>query len=125
MCSTCWAPLHSREHTVTSLREWAETYRQLGYAIVPIRPGQKRPTDKEWTRHSFAPHEFFEGCNIGIQSGRLSNDLVCIDIDSQDALQKADQFLPQTDLMEGRPGKPKSHRWYRVMNIPHDLVTVP
>ena len=72
----------------------------------------------EWTRKSCEPKDFFPGCNIGIQTGRLSGDLVCVDIDSQDALDLADDYLPATGMIEGRPGKPRSHRRYRVINIP-------
>jgi transposase InsO family protein len=45
---------------------------------------------------------------------RLSGDLVCVDIDNTHALTLADNLLPQTSMIEGRPGKPSSHRWYRV-----------
>ena len=108
-----------------SLRQSAEVYRRRGFAIVRILPGQKRPTDPAWTLYSFEPHEFSKGCNIGIQSGRLSGDLVCIDIDSFEVLRRADEFLPRTGMIEGRPGKRRSHRWYRVVNIPPELTAAP
>jgi hypothetical protein len=61
--------------------QWAEIYRQWGLAIVRIQPGQKRPTDRGWTRESHEPGDFYEGCSIGIQAGSLSGDLVCVDIE--------------------------------------------
>jgi hypothetical protein len=107
---------------MTSLREWAQKYRRLGFAIVPIRRGQKRPTQKGWNRKSFEPDDFAQGDNIGIQSGRLSGDLVCVDIDSRKALELADKYLPPRGMVEGRPNKRRSHRWYRVINIPAELT---
>src|SRR5262249_51374827 len=59
--------------------------------------------------------------SIGIQSGRLSNDLVCVDLDDPSTLADADRYLPPTEMVEGRPGKPQSHRWYRVVNVPDHL----
>jgi hypothetical protein len=46
--------------------------------------------------------------------------LVCIDLDTPDALQLADEHLPATGMIEGRPGKLRSHRYYRVIDIPED-----
>src|SRR4051794_29134550 len=97
-----------------SILESAATYRDLGFALARIKPGKKRPTNKGWTRHSADPASFTERNGIGIQSGRLSGDLVCVDLDSQDALALADQYLPPTRMVEGRPSKRRSHRWYRV-----------
>jgi P4 family phage/plasmid primase-like protien len=49
--------------------------------------------------------------------------VVCVDLDAQDAIAKADQFLPPTGMIDGRPGKPRSHRWYRVTNIPPEMTS--
>ena len=37
----------------------------------------------------------------------------------------ADEYLPTTGMVEGRPGKRRSHRWYRVINIPPELTAAP
>jgi hypothetical protein len=66
------------------------------------------------------PEEFGPTDSIGILSGRLSGDLVCVDIDCSAALTAADRYLPRTSMEEGRPGKPRSHRWYRVKDIPQE-----
>jgi hypothetical protein len=39
---------------------------------------------------------------------------VIIDLDDREALRWADFHLPATDMIEGRPGKPRSHRCYLV-----------
>lgn len=103
-------------------QQWAKEYMRRGYAIARIRENQKRPTDKGWTTRSAHPDEFRESDNLGIMCGRLSQDLVCIDIDNHAVLEDADAFLPTTDMVEGRPGKPASHRYYHVINILPDYV---
>lgn len=100
-----------------SVHQWAEEYRGRGLAICAIPAGEKRPIRKNWNRQSCEPKDIPAGWNVGIQTGRLSGDLVCVDIDCHEALAKADDFLPPTNMVEGRPGKPKSHRWYRVTDL--------
>jgi hypothetical protein len=102
----------------TTIREWAHAYRERGFALARLRPGEKQPTDLAWTRKSCEPSDYSDGCNIGVQSGRLSGDLVCVDIDAHEAVVGADRYLPGTAMVDGREGKPRSHRWYRVADIP-------
>jgi hypothetical protein len=101
-----------------SIVQACHEYRARGLALVRIRPGQKRPSDANWTRRSAEPGDFSEEDSVGIQTGRLSDDLVCLDLDCHHALARADDFLPKTEMEEGRPGKPRSHRYYRVRDIP-------
>jgi hypothetical protein len=100
------------------ITEWATEYRRRGLAVCRVSPGEKRPTYKDWTLKSLEPGDFGPDDSIGIISGRLSGDLVCVDIDYFEALAEADRFLPGTGMEEGRPGKPRSHRWFRVTDIP-------
>jgi hypothetical protein len=104
------------------IHDWAVLYLNRGFAIARIKPGEKRPREKGWNLQSFDPDALREVDNVGIQAGRLSGDLVCVDLDSRHALALADQYLPPTGMVEGRPGKPRSHRWYRVENIPSPLI---
>src|SRR5689334_20996079 len=101
----------------------AAEYIGRGYAVCKIAPGEKRPTYKGWNLASLSPEDFPNGCNIGILGGPLSSNLVCIDLDSPEAIKLADEFLPWTGMVEGRPGKPCSHRWYRVTDIPPELIS--
>src|SRR5205823_2829593 len=105
-------------HMLESIQEWAAEYRKRGLAICRLRPGEKKPMYKAWTQSSLEPEDFGPDDNIGILSGRLSSDIVCVDIDCQEALAEADDYLPGTGMVEGRPGKPRSHRWYRVADVP-------
>jgi hypothetical protein len=104
-----------------AVQTWARRYRTMGLAVCRVQPGEKRPTYGGWNRHSLEPEDFREGDNIGLQTGPLSGNLVCVDIDHPDALGVTDRFLPPTSMMEGRPGKRSSHRWYIVKDVPNDL----
>jgi hypothetical protein len=110
---------------VTNVQEWAKEYEARGYALARIIPGAKRPDYAGWTKRSFPAQAFAETDNIGIQSGGRSGNLVCIDLDSREAVAAADRFLPATDMVDGREGKPKSHRWFRVTDIPPELTARP
>jgi hypothetical protein len=108
-----------------SVQEWAKAYRDMGLAVCRIEPGEKRPLYKDWNLRSLEPGDFREDDNIGIQSGRLSGDLVTIDLDVPEAVSLAPQYLPPTNSVEGRPGKPCSHWRYRVKDIPPPLAARP
>lgn len=50
--------------------------------------------------------------NVGIILGEPSSWLVDVDLDCPDAIELADQYLPPTPAITGRPSTPNSHRWY-------------
>jgi Bifunctional DNA primase/polymerase, N-terminal len=50
--------------------------------------------------------------NVGIILGEPSGWLVDVDLDCPEAIELADQFLPPTPAITGRPSAPRSHRWY-------------
>jgi P4 family phage/plasmid primase-like protien len=52
--------------------------------------------------------------NVGVLLGEPSGWLIDIDLDHPRAVELAAQFLPSTPAVSGRPGKPRSHWWYRV-----------
>src|SRR5204863_1445173 len=93
----------------------AKRLRQRGYAIVWIREGDKRPRANGWTLRSQEPENYTLGSNLGLMTGPLSGNLVCVDLDSPEALRLADEHLPETSMVDGRTGKPRSHRWYRIV----------
>lgn len=104
----------------------AADYVAAGFAVCQLRPGEKRPTAKGWTTRSAKPSDFRPGDGVGLLCGPLSSGhraghaLVCVDIDAAELTGEADVILPATDMIDGRSGKPRSHRWYLV-----DLATVP
>lgn len=81
-----------------SINEYAAAYRQRGFAVCRLRPGEKSPTYAKWNLSSLSPEDFGPGDSIGIVSGRLSGDLVCLDIDCPRALADADRYLPGTAM---------------------------
>jgi hypothetical protein len=105
--------------------------RSRGFAVCRIEPGQKRPTYHGWPTRSLEPWDFRPDGQVGILGGPLSagirpgHALVIVDLDSPDALALADHYLPATGMLEGRPGKPRSHRYYfvPVETIPPDRVS--
>jgi hypothetical protein len=109
----------------SDIRRWARVYAGRGYALARIKPGEKKPTDPGWTEYGFPAERFREGDNIGIQAGGLSHDIVCVDLDLLEAVGEADRFLPPTGMVDGRPGKPRSHRWFLVKDVPPELTALP
>jgi hypothetical protein len=107
------------------IRDAAKACIDKGLAVCKLRPGEKRPGYHQWNLASLMPSDFCPTDNIGIQGGRLSGDLWTVDLDSPIALHFADDYLPDTGLVEGRDGKPRSHRMFRVFNIPPDLAARP
>jgi hypothetical protein len=64
--------------------------------------------------------------NIGVILGPRSNDLADIDLDSKEAIALAPYFLPVTDAIFGRMGKPSSHWLYYIHDaLDFALATMP
>ncbi len=103
---------------MTEIQEWARRYRDRGLAVCRIKPLGKDCHVPGWQLRSAEPDDFRERDNIGLVGGPPSQNLVCVDLDNADALERADSFLPPTDMVDGRPGKPRSHRWYRLKDVP-------
>src|SRR5919112_604968 len=112
--------------TITSpLVEAAAALRARGCAIVWLRPGEKRPRRRGWNRSGQEPGDYRPGDNLGLLCGRLSEDLVCVDLDAPEAAGRAGAILPATGMIDGRPGKPMAHWWYRVIDVPPELEARP
>lgn len=97
--------------------------RERGFALCRPDKGEKKPTYKGWSTRSLEPNDFAEDDLVGILGGALSDgnkpghSLVIIDVDDNETLQRADEFLPPTAMLEGKPSKPSAdHRYYLVPN---------
>jgi hypothetical protein len=103
-----------------------QALRALGLALCKPDPGEKKPTYKGWSTRSLEPGDFKPNDLIGILGGPLSDynlpghALVPVDLDDAQAIEKTDDFLPATEMMEGRPGKDRDHRYFLV-----PLATIP
>src|SRR5262245_30950190 len=106
-----------------SVVEYAAIYRLARYKVCLIEAGQKLPHYARWGTYSMGPDDFTERHGVGFICGRKNRDLVCIDVDSLEALKLAAGFLPYTGMIDGRPGKPMSHYWYRVKDIPPEYLS--
>lgn len=56
---------------------------------------------------------FDEESNIGIILGKPSGNLVDFDLDCEEAILLAPQFLPETEMIHGRKSRPSSHYYYK------------
>lgn len=94
--------------------------RSRGFALCLIDSKEKTPADKGWPMFSREPDTLRPDDSIGIIGGPISapagHSLVIVDLDSADAVELADGILPETEMIEGRAGKPRSHRYYLVPN---------
>jgi hypothetical protein len=82
--------------------------------LVPIRPGQKAPTDAGWTKRAFAAKDFAKGDNIGVKNGEPSHWLTDTDCDCPEAVACAAALMPETSLVHGRASRRRSHLWFVV-----------
>lgn len=102
--------------TLPTPLESAIAYTRRGWRVVPIAAGAKGPTLKGWPSLRLDEHELashFQGeTNIGLILGEPSGWLVDVDLDCDEAIGLAGQYLPATEAVTGRAGRPASHRWY-------------
>jgi Primase C terminal 2 (PriCT-2) len=86
-------------------------------SFVPVPAGEKIPNCKGWPEMRLSAEEIqphlAAGGNVALRVGRLSDDLVDVDLDSREAIELANLYLPPTGAEFGRPSKPRSHRLYK------------
>ncbi len=102
--------------------ETALDYARRGFNPTPLVPGSKATRLPDWNNTTIAeadvPTVFRADDGIGLVLGESSGGLVVVDVDSPEAVALADRFLPDTGMVDGRPGKPASHRFYRCNPLP-------
>ena len=93
-----------------------------GWEPLWVPPGSKNPGRVGWQHERLDEggirRKFVNGGNLGIITGEPSSGLVDVDLDAAEANACADEFLPVTGLIHGRPSKPRSHRWYISHPVP-------
>lgn len=110
---------------MADVREQVTNYRQRGWYCVPLRPRSKSPARRDWTNLRLNPEVFPEQGNIGIILGEPSGWLVDVDLDCDEAIELADQYLPPTPAITGRPSALRSHRWYIAIGATTEKHTDP
>lgn len=93
------------------VRQIAQEYIDLGWAVVPLVNGEKRANTR-WQSKIYTPDDFPSDAGIAGKCGEPSGGRVDVDLDHPLAVEIAPMFLPDTGLIHGRPGKPMSHWWY-------------
>ena len=104
--------------------KFAKKYIQRGWSPIPIPYMSKCPKIKEWQNLRITleeVHRFFntKPMNVGVLCGEPSGGLIDVDLDSKEAVSLADEFLPKTHCIFGRPSKPRSHRIYLIISNPN------
>lgn len=106
---------------MSDVRHWVRKYLDDGWAVLPIAPGKKRPTENGWQKRAekkgYGPDDFGPNDNIGVALGEPSDWRCDVDLDSPEGIASAKFLLPDTGLMHGRAGKPSSHWWYRSQGL--------
>ena len=96
--------------------EHAIEYMRRGWMPVPMPKGTKIPILDAWHKLRLTedelPEHFGHAPNIGLILGKASHDLVDVDLDCEEVLELAPQFLPPTPAKTGRPSALDSHCWY-------------
>jgi hypothetical protein len=99
-----------------SLLDAARRYHGRGFTPIPLPAGEKKPVIRGWNALRFSADDLilhFDGTgNIGLLLGEPSGGLVDVDLDCDEAVELAGQYLPPTGAVTGRPSRPGSHRWY-------------
>lgn len=92
------------------------SYIERGWQPIHLPARSKNPGFDQWQRFTCTVDEveryFPANRNVGMLLGKPSNGLVDVDLDSPEAISLARQFLPRTEMIHGRAGKPLSHWWY-------------
>jgi hypothetical protein len=104
-------------------------YRARGFALCRIPAGAKCPKDRGWQLHGVPEPSLFRATDaVGLIMGPLSGGLIGVDLDfhgeDREAWEAADELLPDTELIDGRPGKLRSHRMYALTDTswPDELL---
>jgi hypothetical protein len=94
----------------------AREYVRRGWRVVPVPYKRKKAVFDDWTNlrltETDLPEYFDQPANIGLILGEPSGWLVDVDLDCAEAVALAPEYLPATQLVSGRPTKPRSHWWY-------------
>lgn len=113
------------EHVAVDVNGEAKRHIELGRAVVSIPTGEKRPLTKGWQNLRLTTDDVdyvFGGKNqnIGLILGESSGWLVDVDLDCEEAVRLAPEYLPATEAVTGRTGQPGRHWWYISENCKHD-----
>jgi P4 family phage/plasmid primase-like protien len=98
----------------SSVLEAARAYVKRGYYVVPIPSGKNHPVVPGWQKLRLRLGELKERFSGAAGIGLLlkPSKRTDVDIDCREARVAADHLLPDTAMVHGRRGNPRSHRYY-------------
>ena len=104
---------------MSSIQDAAVAFFRRGWTPLPIKAGSKAPEGSAWQKTTYSSEEevagaFLEAANVGLLLGAPSGGLVDVDLDAPEARAVAPAILPDTAMVSGRAGSPRSHFWYVV-----------
>ncbi|MBL8879294.1 MAG: bifunctional DNA primase/polymerase, partial [Phycisphaerales bacterium] len=102
-----------------SVLDAATSYCSRGWSVLPVPYREKNPGLNGWQKlrlkgNDLTAHFNGKPGNIGVLLGEPSGWLIDVDLDHQFCVDMADEYLPPTPLVFGRPGKPRSHWLFKV-----------
>lgn len=104
------------DHKERNRLEVARELLSRGICSIPIKPGFKKSVEIGWQHQRLggeALKQAFAGPgNIGVLLGEPSGWLVDVDLDCDEAVALAAQYLPATNVRTGHTARPDSHWWY-------------
>lgn len=104
------------DHKERNRLEVARELLARGIHSIPIKPGFKKSIENGWQHQRLSGDELeraFAGQgNIGVLLGEPSGWLVDADLDCDEAVALAEQYLPPTTVRTGHGARPGSHWWY-------------
>ena len=113
---------------LTKWMQCAEADLEGGVYSIPLEWGQKHPINREWQTLRLGPSEFSEHLESVCNRGRLlgiappegaeGGWVICVDLDSVEALRLAKYFLPVTGEIAGRPSKRFAHYFFECESPP-------
>lgn len=113
----------------TNKLQWARYYASLGWSIIPLRPGTKKPAVKAWKQYQSTPASedqlvkwFSSGkYDIGVVLGAVSGNLACRDFDTADSYQQWKANHP--DLASRLPIVKTSRGYHVYSRTSHSCAT--
>lgn len=119
--------------TTKTLLDFALEYHDRGLAVVPIGKGKKSPVVKNWQTEKLdragLEYLFNNGHNVnglGVVTGQLSGNLVCLDFDGEGWQPAFEHFLHCWGELENAPivetGSGKRHIYITIPDLPNDFT---
>ncbi len=107
-----------------TIKESVKQYREMGLNVIPVKTKEKRPDLVSWTQYHTEPFtgDFSESQNIAVVCGKISQNLIVVDIDNPDS-SLIDRIYPKAleNTLVVKSGSGGHHIYLRVYELPKTL----